>query len=124
MLKVLEPQWLNVAEKFLEKSIQCQSSKNSELFLLYLKIDTPEKHCDFYFDMHYLNEVPFYSKLFRRFSNEPDFINKLKSLLRGDVSDEKLPTTQIRIVQRYLAKDDPNDFRLIEPHINRSRTLV
>jgi hypothetical protein len=23
-----------------------------------------------------------------------------------------------RIVQQYLAKDDPNDFRLIEPHVN------
>jgi hypothetical protein len=24
----------------------------------------------------------------------------------------------VRIVQRYLAKDDPNDFRLFDPHVN------
>ena len=121
VLKVLEPQWLDVAEKFLEKKYHNVShlKEFGVIFVIPLKIDTPGETLRlFTLILHYLNEVPFYSKLFRRFSNEPDFINKLKSLLRGDVSDEKLPTTQIRIVQRYLAKDDPNDFRLIEPHIN------
>jgi hypothetical protein len=65
--------------------------------------------------------VPFYSELFRKFSKEPDFAVKVKSLLRGDVPEGKLPESEniaLRIVQRYLAKDDPKDFRLIEPHIN------
>jgi hypothetical protein len=65
--------------------------------------------------------VPFYSGLFRKFSKEQDFAGKVKSLLRGDVPEDKLPESEnivLRIVQRYLAKDDPNDFRLMEPHIN------
>jgi hypothetical protein len=75
--------------------------------------------------LHYLNEVPFYSKLFRKFAGQDKFVAKLQSLLRGDVPSEKLPdsnlqlpNSRIRIVQRYLAKDDEKDFRLFEPHIN------
>ena len=64
MLKVLEPQWLNVAEKFLEKKYPMSVIKNSELFLLYLKIDTPEKHCDFYFDCTILMRCHFIRSCF------------------------------------------------------------
>jgi hypothetical protein len=34
------------------------------------------------------------------------------------ITNYQLPITKVRIAQRYLAKDDPDDFRLIEPHIN------
>ena len=128
VLKVLEPQWLDVAEKFLEKKYHNVShlKEFGVIFVIPLKIDTPGETLRlFTLILHYLNEVPFYSKLFRKFSGEPDFTDKLKSLLRGDVpltqlptTNYQLPTTKIRIVQRYLAKDDPNDFRLTEPHIN------
>ena len=44
-------------------------------------------------------------------------------MLRGDIVESRLPPptqekTQWLIVQRYLAKDDENDWRLFEPHIN------
>lgn len=128
VLKVLEPQWLKVAEKFLEKKYHNVShlKEFGVIFITPIKIDIPgETLRMFTLLLHYLNEVPFYSKLFRNFAGENDFVPKLQSLLRGDVSEEKLPTTnyqstitKVRIVQRYLAKDDQNDFRLKEPHIN------
>lgn len=124
-LKVLETKWLDVAEKFLEKKYHNLShlKEFGVIFVIPLAIDTEGETLRlFTLMLHYLNEVPFYSKLFRKFSQEPDFSVKLKSLLRGDVPEGQLPPAKnnlnIRIVQRYLAKDDTDDFRLIEPHIN------
>jgi hypothetical protein len=71
--------------------------------------------------LHYLHEVPFYSRLFRKHLNAPDFTDKLKSLLRGDVPPGPMPDsdrTVWRIIQRYLAKDNPDDFRLFEAHVS------
>ena len=123
-LKVLEPEWLDAAGKFLEKKYHNLShlKELGVIFIIPIQIDTPgETLRMFTLLLHYLNEVPFYSGLFKKFSKEQDFAGKVKSLLRGDVPEGKLPESEniaIRIVQRYLAKDDPNDFRLIEPHIN------
>lgn len=123
-LKVLEPEWLDAAGKFLEKKYHNIShlKELGVIFIIPIQIDVPgETLRMFTLLLHYLNEVPFYSKLFKKFSREPNFPDRLKSLLRGDVPEGKLPDSEniaIRIVQRYLAKDDPNDFRLIEPHVN------
>jgi len=123
-LKVLKPEWLDAAGKFLEKKYHNLShlKELGVIFIIPIQIDTPgETLRMFTLLLHYLNEVPFYSGLFRKFSKEQDFAGKVKSLLRGDVPEDKLPESEnivLRIVQRYLAKDDPNDFRLMEPHIN------
>ncbi len=127
-LKVLEPEWLNAAGKFLEKKYHNLShlKELGVIFIIPIQIDAPgETLRMFTLLLHYLNEVPFYSGLFKKFSKEQDFAGKIKSLLRGDVPLAQLPTTnyqlqttKIRIIQRYLAKDDPDDFRLVEPHIN------
>lgn len=123
-LKVLEEKWLNVAETFLEKKYHNVShlKELGIIFIVPLKLDTPGEILRiFTLLLHYLNEVPFYSKLFKKFSNEPDFIERLKSLLRGDVLEGPLPDGKKmnwRIIQRYLAKDNENDFRLFEPHLN------
>src|SRR3989344_5970151 len=122
VVKVLEPQWLDVAEKFLKKKYHNLShlKELGIIFITPIPINTPgETLRMFTLLLHYLNEVPFYSKLFRKFSLEKDFTTKLKSLLRGDVPEGQKPDeNSFRIVQRYLAKDDVNDFRLLEPHIN------
>lgn len=125
-LKVLEPQWLTVAEKFLEKKYHNVShlKEFGIIYIIPIPIDTPgETLRMFLLLLHYLNEVPFYSRLFRRFSQESNFVFKLKSLLRGDVPT--IPTINHQpltgnwmIVQRYLAKDDANDPRLFVPHVN------
>ena len=75
---------------------------------------------------HYFNEIYFYSDLFRMFSgDEEKFSKNLISLLRGYVLEKRLPQmlkeakrSNVLIVQRYLAKDDENDWRLFEPHVN------
>lgn len=72
---------------------------------------------------HYCHEIMFYSDIFRRLAEigESDFSEKIISLLRGDVIEEKLPASEKSlwlVVQRYLAKDDENDWRLFAPHIN------
>ncbi|OGN28128.1 MAG: hypothetical protein A3A33_02120 [Candidatus Yanofskybacteria bacterium RIFCSPLOWO2_01_FULL_49_25] len=123
-LKVLETEWLAVAEKFMKHKYHNVShlKELGIIFIVPLELHVAgETSRMFTLLLHYLNEVPFYSKLFRKFSTEPDFITKLQSLLRGDVPDAPAPDhgkTSFRIVQRYLAKDDENDFRLLEPHVN------
>lgn len=72
--------------------------------------------------MHYLHEVPFYSRLFEDNIQDPStFAEHLISLLRGDVLEGRFngtDTLQWLVVQRYLAKEDENDWRLFVPHIN------
>ncbi len=72
--------------------------------------------------LHYLNEIPFYSRIFRDIvSNEITFAQNLISLLRGDVAERTFTQGEKSawlVVQRYLAKDDDNDWRLFAPHVN------
>lgn len=73
--------------------------------------------------LHYLYEIPFYSNVARDASREPQtFAQNYISLLRGDVIEKPFLATDDRtlwlVVQRYLAKDDENDWRLFAPHIN------
>lgn len=71
--------------------------------------------------LHYFHEVDFYARLFRTYSSLPNFTERMISALRGDVLETPVPRGEglgVRIVQRYLAKDDPNDPRLFEPHVN------
>lgn len=123
-LIVLDHKWLEVAEKFLEKKYHNVShlKEFGVIFVTPIVLDSPgETSRMFTLMLHYLHEVPFYAGLFRRYMDDPDFNVKFKSLLRGDV-----PSGQImeggkvvwRIVQRYLAKDNENDPRLFEPHVN------
>jgi len=126
-LKILERKWLDVAEKFLEKKYHNVShlKELGIIFIIPLKLDTQGEALRlFSLILHYLNEVPFYSRLFKKFAAEDNFIEKLKSLLRGDVPEiSQLPPSSKEsvnwmIVQRYLAKDDKHDPRLFIPHIN------
>lgn len=120
-LKILDTKWLDVAGKFLKKKYHNVShlKELGIIFIIPLEIDTPGETLRlFTLILHYLNEVPFYSKLFRKFANEDDFSEKVKSLLRGDVPESQDSKEGWMIIQRYLAKDDPNDPRLFLPHIN------
>ena len=119
---VLDNKWLKVAEKFVKKKYHNVShlKELGIIFVIPLQIDAPgETLRVFSLLLHYLHEVDFYSQIIEKYSQEDDFVEKLISALRGDVLDEKnLPEGSWRIVQRYLAKDDVNDFRLMEPHVN------
>ena len=74
----------------------------------------------FSLSLHYLNELSFYSKLIKRYSESDNFGEKLISLLQGNVAESRkgLKDDDWMIVQRYLAKTDKQDPRLLAPHIN------
>ncbi|MEW6407602.1 MAG: hypothetical protein AB1465_02850 [Patescibacteria group bacterium] len=119
---ILDGKWLKIAEKFIQKKYHNVShlKELGIIFIIPLPIDTPGEILRvFSLLLHYLHEVDFYSKLFVRYSKEENFVNKFVSALRGDVLEKKLHDGYFwRIVQRYLAKDDVNDFRLFESHVN------
>lgn len=126
-MHVLHNDWLKAAESFLKKKYHNVShlKELGVIFVIPLKIDTPgETMRLFTLLLHYLHEVSFYSKLFRKYAtqNRQDYSKKLVSALRGDVLDTRF-SEQDRgkkwmIVQQYLAKNDEHDWRLFEPHVN------
>jgi hypothetical protein len=69
---------------------------------------------------HYLYEVEFYSRIFRKYASLPDFGRKIVELLAANISSASLPKEGViwRIIPRYLAKLNESDPRLFEPHIN------
>lgn len=124
-MHVLSAKWLAVAEKFLERKYHNVShlKEFGIIFIIPIKTGAPgETIRMFTLLLHYLHEVPFYTGLFRRYLYDADFADKFKSLLRGDIPSGPFPKTLGHstwpIIQRYLAKDDPSDPRLAEPHIN------
>jgi len=126
-LLVLPTKWLALTEKFMEKKYHNVShlKELGVIFVIPISLDIPGDTMRlFALLLHYFHEVPFYSKLFREYTGQNDgFADNIISLLRGDVLEEPLPDpgpgkVNIRIVQRYLAKDNPQDPRLFEPHVN------
>jgi len=123
----LPERWAAIAENFIKHKYH-NISHLKELGVIYviplfLEV-SGETLRNFSLILHYFNEVKFYSDLFEKFSNDVNsFAQNLISLLRGDIIDKRLPQvslekTQWLIIQRYLAKDDENDWRLFEPHIS------
>jgi len=121
-IRVLPPQYEEVAKKFVEKKHHNVShlKEFGVIFINPIKEDVPGKFLrDFALLLHYFHEIEFYSKLFRQYSTRPDFPDRIKSLLRGDIKEAAaLDPGQWLIVQRYLAKEDPADSRLFLPHVN------
>jgi len=123
-LRVLSGKWLKIAEKFVKKKYHNVShlKELGVIFVIPLKIDTPgETLRVFSMILHYLHEVDFYSKLFERASKGREFGKNIISLLKGEVLEKVEPAKKGMnwlIVQRYLAKDNPEDARLFIPHVN------
>ena len=121
---VLDIKWLGVAEKFMSKKYHNVSHLKEFGIIFVVPLTTNGAGTMlrmFTLMLHYLHEVPFYANLFRRHLHDPDFATVFKSLLRGDVPSGPTPNhgkTVWRVVQRYLAKDNADDFRLFEPHVN------
>lgn len=76
--------------------------------------------------LHYFHEVAYYADAFREYAvGSRTFAASVVSMLRGDVLGVRLPDELVEaarprflVVQRYLAKIDPNDWRLAEPRVN------
>ncbi len=123
-LIVLNTKWLDVAEKFMSKKYHNLSHLKEFGIIFIVPLITRGTGTMlemFTLLLHYLHEVPFYASLFRSHMSDIDFSVTFKSLLRGDVSTKPMPSQgriTWRVVQRYLAKQDADDFRLFEPHVN------
>lgn len=121
-LKVLGNQWKEIAEKYIEKKHH-NVSHLKEFGIIFLnpiaQTETGKFLRDFALLLHYFHEVAFYSKLFRKYKDLPDFNEKFVSLLRGDVPEiGHAQKGSWLIIQKYLWKNDPKDPRLFVPRVN------
>lgn len=125
IVKALSLQWTDVARSFIEKKYHNISHLKELGMVFFIPVSlniSGELIRNFSLILHYLNEILFYSDILEKFSqDEKTFAQNLISLLRGDVIDKRLPASfksQWLIIQRYLAKEDENDWRLFEPHVS------
>ncbi|MCX6731567.1 MAG: hypothetical protein NTX55_01090, partial [Candidatus Parcubacteria bacterium] len=123
--KVLNDKWARAAEQFLKKKYHNLShlKELGFIFIIPISVDVPGTTLrDFSLSLHYFHEIKLYSDLVEKYMKEPDFANKFTALLRGDVIDSRPLENEAGktwlIIQRYLAKDDENDWRLFYPHVN------
>ncbi len=120
---VLSSKWKKIGEKFAGKKLH-HISHLKELGIIF--VIPFEKYPGatleiFSLILHYLYEVEFYSKIFQKYSSEEDFGQKITSALKGEI--KRLPNGDkdkiyLKIIQRYLGKQNPDDPRLLEPHLN------
>ncbi len=123
-IKVLSPKWEQIGEKFVGKKLH-NISHLKEAGLIFMIPVKKENFAGqsleaFSLILHYLHEIDFYCQLFKSHFDKPDFGNRFAKLLSGEMALWVVPkgTTAWRIIQRYLAKMDPQDPRLFEPHVN------
>ncbi len=119
---VLGPEWQDIARKFVAKKRHNVShlKEFGVIFVNPIAEDGAGKLLrDFTLLLHYFHEIEFYAKLFRAAAAQANFADRLKSFLRGDVLDTRsVKPGAWLIVQRYLAKVDPADPRLLLPRVN------
>lgn len=121
----LDQRWQEIATSFMKKKYHNIShlKELGVIFILPTKIEAKGQLMrTVALLIHYLNEVSFYSELFKKAALQPEkvFADILSSLIRGDVIDDRnaVKDNHWLIIQRYLAKDDENDWRLSFPHVN------
>lgn len=123
--RILSPRWVQLSKEFIKKKYH-NISHLKELGLIFIipfgEDTAGELLRSLSLIMHYIFEIEFYSDLFKKFSFQPDnFALNFISSLKGDILEEPLKESiypQWFIIQRYLAKENPNDWRLFEPHVN------
>lgn len=121
--RVISPRWVKAAEPFIKKKYHNLShlKELGAVFVIPWTLGlSGETMRMFSLLLHYMHEIEFYSRLFRDFSREPQtFSARVISALRGDILETRPQSETVwLIVQRYLAKDDTNDWRLFWPHVN------
>ena len=123
-VKVLSEKWAAIGEKFVGKKLHNIShlKEMGLIFIIPMKKETFEGQNleTFSLLLHYMHEIDFYCRLFRKYSSVSDFGTNIVKLLSGTVSTSVMPKNKMvwRIIQRYLAKNDPQDPRLFEAHVN------
>src|SRR3989338_10282122 len=125
VMRVLDPKkWGSEARSFTKKKFHNTTHLKELGEGIVIPVDYTEGALTRMFSMmfHYLNEVSFYAKYFRMIAEDPGtFSGKFVSALRGDVRESAPDLENIVswvIMQRYLAKENPTDPRLLVPHIS------
>jgi len=123
-IRVLSEKWGEIGAKFVGKKLH-NISHLKEVGLVFIIPVKKENQVGqsletFSLLLHYLHEINFYCRLFRKYAKQPNFGANLVKLVSGEVSVSSLPTESVtwRVIQRYLGKNDPQDPRLFEPHVN------
>jgi len=128
-VRVLSEKWGPIGAKFVGKKLHHISHLKEAGFVFIIpeilngkvRVYAPGHIMEtFSLVLHYMHEVDFYCELFRQYAKKMDFGKNIVGLLSGRISGVILPGNGVvwRIIQRYLAKIDPQDPRLFEPHIN------
>jgi hypothetical protein len=124
-ISVLSEKWTAIGQKFVGKKLHNISHLKELGFVFVLPMQKDhfvgQSLETFSLILHYLHEIDFYSKLFKKYSVLPNFGANLVNLLSGAIA-ESMPKPDgnvlWRIIVRYLAKIDANDPRLFAPHVN------
>lgn len=121
---VLPLRWSDAGRAFLKKKLH-HMSHLKELGVIFVipleRRQRGEALYMFFMALHYLYEVDWHARLFKKYSAEDDFAAKVVGALEVGVSDCSLPADDKmswRVVPKYLAKKDPRDPRLSEPHVS------
>ncbi len=123
-IQVLSPKWEVIGKKFVGKKLHNIShlKEVGMVFLIPIKKENFSGQTLEIFSLvlHYLHEIDFYCRLFKKYAAAPNFGSNLVKLVSGQVLTSLLPKEGVnwRVIQRYLAKTDPQDPRLFEPHVN------
>ena len=121
---VLPEKWVEIGEKFSSKKLHHMShlKEMGIVFVIPVKETNPgEMLYLFFMTLHYIFEVEWHSRLFKKYSQGDDFSQKMSEALKVETSSDSLPDGEKmswRINPGYLAKEDVNDPRLTEPHIS------
>lgn len=121
---VLPERWMGLGKKFFGNKLHHMSHLKEAGMVFIIPTDT--KHTGemlylFFMILHYIYEVDWHSKLFKTYSQESDFAHKLVAALKVGISDMPLSGNHKinwRIIPKYLAKKNPKNLLLSEPHIN------
>lgn len=125
-IRILQEIWTEFTGKFITKKLHCIShlKEMGIVFVIPFAGYFPGATLQvFSLILHYLHEVDFYTRLFEQYAKEtPNKLGiRILNSLRGDIIKPPTPdkrTVIWQIIQRYLAKDDPNDPRIFLPHVN------
>ena len=123
-IMVLPDKWAALGEKFLGGKLH-HMSHLKEMGVVFIipvkKVNPGETLYLLFMILHYIFEVDWHARLFERYSPAPDFAQKMTEALKVKTSDFPLPNggkISWRIAPSYLAKKNPADPRLFEPHIS------
>ncbi len=121
---VLPERWTGLGKKFFGNKLH-HMSHLKEAGTVFI-IPTGEKKSDeilylFFMILHYIYEVDWHSKLFEVYSRGPNFARSLVNALKVEIGEMPLPgknKINWQIIPKYLAKKDPENPLLRNPHIN------